>query len=461
MTGSLFFAKFATALLVLSLNVGTHAAECVVPHNENGTDDSPAILEAFTTCAEDSVITFQQKNYSAYTPMSWVNLKNVTINLQGNLLLPKNITAVQIAINETNNQPSTYATPWYYIHGEEVTFKGSNQSQWGAFHGFGQQWWDIENQTLRPQLATFNVTNGTLSGLKVIKPVAWGWNIPGKNVLVENHYVDAKPNNGTRNSTISFPFNTDGFNLSGQNITIDGYWGENGDDCVSVVSGARDITALNGYCGFSSHGLSIGSLGKNGANSTVANVLFNNWTMDGAVYGSRFKSWTGGNGWAENVTWSNIHLINVSTAIFITQNYFDQEVGKPTGAGANATKVVNFHYENFTGSLNGNWTDGTCSIILDLYNDTATNLTFTNISVSQHNGSNPNVLCDASALAPGEQSTLGFNCTDGPFKVTSVNSSSSTGGKSGSSGALSVRNDAVHVISIIVAPVMIAMLSMF
>jgi hypothetical protein len=90
-------------------------------------------------------------------------------------------------------------------------------------------------------------------------------------------------------NTQSFPFNTDGFNLSGQNITIDGYWGENGDDCVSVVSGASDITAVNGYCGFSSHGLSIGSLGKNGAVSTVSNVVFNNWTMNGTVYGARFK----------------------------------------------------------------------------------------------------------------------------------------------------------------------------
>jgi hypothetical protein len=53
-------------------------------------------------------------------------------------------------------------------------------------------------------------------------------------VRVENHYVDAKPNNSTRNSTVSFPFNTDGFNLSGQNITVDGYWGENG--CAMIHS---------------------------------------------------------------------------------------------------------------------------------------------------------------------------------------------------------------------------------
>ena len=60
-----------------------------------------------------------------------------------------------------------------------------------------------------------------------------------------------------------------------------------GDDCISVISGARNITAKNGFCGFSSHGLSIGSLGHYGANDTVANVLFHNWTMSGAVYGAR------------------------------------------------------------------------------------------------------------------------------------------------------------------------------
>jgi hypothetical protein len=136
-------------------------------------------------------------------------------------------------------------------------------------------------------LATFNVTNGLLSGLKVIQPVAWGFNLPGNNIRVENHYVHAKPTNGTRQDTWSFPFNTDGFNIAGHNVVIDGYHGWNGDDCVSVVNGARNVTAMNGYCGFSSHGLSIGSLGRNGVNATVENVRFDNWTMDGAVYGAR------------------------------------------------------------------------------------------------------------------------------------------------------------------------------
>lgn len=99
------------------------------------------------------------------------------------------------------------------------------------------------------------------------------------------------------------------------------YYGHNGDDCVSVINGADGVLAQNGYCGFSSHGLSIGSLGKNGSTQTVENVIFRNWTMDGAVYGARFKSWTGGRGYARNITWEDITLKNVSTGIFITQKY--------------------------------------------------------------------------------------------------------------------------------------------
>ncbi|KAH8823855.1 putative endopolygalacturonase [Flagelloscypha sp. PMI_526] len=419
---------------------GNHPAPrktCYIPfHPDPKVDDSPSILSTFQKCATNSEIIFARHNYSAYTPISMTGLSNVIVHIEGNLLLPKNQTEVQVKINTTLNQPSTYATPWFYFQGQDITIIGSKDKKWGAFHGFGQQWWDIGNRILRPQLATFNVTNGHLKDLKVIKPIAWGWNLPGKNIHVENHYVDAKPWNGTRDNTVSFPFNTDGFNLSGQNITVDGYWGENGDDCISVINGARDIVVKNGHCGFSSHGLSIGSLGRNGAEHTVANVLFKNWTMDGAVYGARFKSWTGGKGWAENVTWEDITLVGVSTGIFITQNYYDQDKGpRPPNPGNDSTRVTNFHYKNFRGTLGTNWTDGTCisnpcwnyvegisnndAVILDLYPGTATALNFQKINVKTHVPSETTqVLCDPATLADGEQDTLGFECQDGPFVAT-------------------------------------------
>ncbi|EAU87521.2 hypothetical protein CC1G_11193 [Coprinopsis cinerea okayama7 len=399
------------------LEAGAPPRRCIIPYSRNpNQDDSQSILRTVNRCSTNSIIEFRPANYSVYTPISLLNLRNVKILLNGNIVLPSNITKVQVEINNTLNQPALYATPWIYIQGTNVELVGSSDFKYGRFYSFGQQWWDLGIRTLRPHLATFNVTNGLLKNLKIIKPIAWGWSIPGQNIRIENHFVDAKPENATRDDTVSFPFNTDGFNLSGKNITIDGYYGHNGDDCVSVINGARDIVAKNGYCGFSSHGLSIGSLGRDGAEHTVKNVLFKNWTMDGAVYGARFKSWTGGRGYGENIAWEDITLVNVSTGIFITQNYYDQDKGpRPPNPGNTSTKVINISFRNFKGSLGTNWT-----VILDLYPDTATNVTLENIDIHPFNqpGEVANVMCDPTALSAREQSRLGFKCTNGPFEAT-------------------------------------------
>ncbi|CAG7850819.1 Probable exopolygalacturonase C; AltName: Full=Galacturan 1,4-alpha-galacturonidase C; AltName: Full=Poly(1,4-alpha-D-galacturonide)galacturonohydrolase C; Flags: Precursor [Serendipita indica DSM 11827] len=416
-----------------------YSKTCVVPHKD-GQDDSPEIVKVFQQCNKNAQIVFKEGvDYNMWSPMSWVNLSGVTISLNGNLHLPNNITAVQQKVATNPNPPSNYAIPWIYIQGSNVYLKGSSSKKGGAFHGYGQQWWDIGNRTLRPQLATFNVTKGWISKIKVIKPVAWGFNIPGVNITITDHFVDAAPGNSTRDSTISFPFNTDGFNMAGQNIVLDGYYGHNGDDCVSVVNGARNILAKNGYCGFSSHGLSIGSLGRNGANHTVKNVLFKDWTMEGAVYGARFKSWTGGRGLAENVTWQNIKVVNVSTPIFVTQNYYDQDKGpRPNNTEGTSTHLNNILFDNFSGTIGPNPTDGTCisnpcwnyvqgadgtqAIIFDLFNNTALNLQATRVKTKPIKGSysDTTVICDPSTLAPGEQNTLGFQCQRGPFVTTPI-----------------------------------------
>ncbi|KAF7345078.1 Glycoside hydrolase family 28 protein [Mycena venus] len=438
---------------------------CTVQHNHNGTDDSAHILKAFKDCATDSVITFLPANYSAYTPITLAGLNNVIIHLNGNLLLPNNITKVQQEINVTTNQPSTYATPWFYFHGSNVQLIGSADFEWGRFYGFGNHWWDLGNRTLRPQLATFNVTNGLMRNLKVIKPVAWGWNLPGTNLRVENHYVDAAPDNGTRWNTVSFPFNT--------RFTVPNFMQ------VSTSPGKTSPWTGTGFL------LPIGVQhthlfqilrpqwrrlhlcdqwsAKRLRDQRLLRILFS-WP-EYRVFGKRrlfpdcarssvqkldygrsslrregnFKSWTGGAGFADNVTWEDITLVNVSTAIFLTQNYFDQSLGPPPNITSNSsTHISNFKYNNFKGGLNANWTDGTCitpvcwnfvqggdatqSIIFDLYPGTAINISVGKIDVHpfEKPANETTVICDPATLAPGEQSTLGFNCTRGPYVPTPI-----------------------------------------
>ncbi|CAG8651226.1 7968_t:CDS:2 [Acaulospora colombiana] len=406
------------------VKVPTNLRKCEVPHASDSADDSAAIVQVFQQCNRNSEIVFKKGvKYNAWNPMNWGNLSSVVITLDGSIHLPNNITDIQSKVTTNPNPPSGGSGDSYDV---------------GAFHGYGQQWWNVNIRTKRPQLATFNVTNGSIAKIKVIKPVAWGFNIPGTNITIKDHFVDAAPTNGTRDLTPSFPFNTDGFNMGGKNISLDGYYGHNGDDCVSIVNGAKGVVAKNGFCGFSSHGLSIGSLGRNGSNHQVSNVLFQDWTMDEAVYGARFKSWTGGNGLAENITWRNIHVNNVSTPIFVTQNYYDQDFGRPNNTANTSTHVNNMLFENFWGTIGPNPTDGTCisnpcwnyvagangtqAIIFDLYNGTATNLHAHNIQTKPigKQYKDTTVICDPATLAPGEQDGLGFLCQNGPFKATSI-----------------------------------------
>ncbi|KAK7029855.1 glycoside hydrolase family 28 protein [Favolaschia claudopus] len=412
---------------------------CTVKHNHDGSDDSANILHAFTACATDSVITFSPANYSAYTPITLARLNNVVIHLNGNLLLPNNIEEVQRKINVSTNQPSTYATPWFYFHGSNVQLIGSAEFEWGRFYGFGNHWWDLGVRTLRPQLATFNITNGLMRNLKVIKPVAWGWNLPGTDLRVENHFVDAKPDNGTRWNTVVSRFasisrDTTSLSMGTEclfpentyaSLIMHRYYGHNGDDCISIINGAQ-----NYWVSWKQRVI---------PNCTGRRVQ----KLDHGRSGLWSESnWTGGAGFADNVTWEDIKLVNVSTAIFLTQKISNipfQSLGPPPNVTSNSsTHISNFKYKNFHGGLNANWTcitpvcwnfveggDATQSIIFDLYPGTALNISVGRIKV--HPFEKPytetTVICDPETLVPGEQATLGFNCTRGAYVRTPIGSS--------------------------------------
>lgn len=66
--------------LVFTLLPKAFSAECTVPHSVTE-DDSPAILKAFTDCQVDSVITFSNANYSAFTPVSLTGLSGTNFPL--------------------------------------------------------------------------------------------------------------------------------------------------------------------------------------------------------------------------------------------------------------------------------------------------------------------------------------------------------------------------------------------
>jgi hypothetical protein len=74
--------------------------------------------------------------------------------------------------------------------------------------------------------------------------------------------------------------------------------------------------------------------------------------MDDCLYGARFKSWTGGNGLARNITWKNVAFTKVPFPIYVTQNYWDQNLGPaPNSSVTNNTRIEDMSFINFAGQV--------------------------------------------------------------------------------------------------------------
>lgn len=127
--------------------------------------------------------------------------------------------------------------------------------------------------------------------------------------------------------------NTDGIDPSNsRNVLITRCLIDNGDDNVSFKSRqdknkqntlptenvyVTDCTFLHG------HGVSVGSRVWSG----IRNIVVDNCTFDGGDNAIRIKSARGRGGLMEDITYSNIKMKNVRTALTINMYYFDRSEG--------------------------------------------------------------------------------------------------------------------------------------
>ncbi|ERN04813.1 hypothetical protein AMTR_s00146p00011810, partial [Amborella trichopoda] len=63
-----------------------------------------------------------------------------------------------------------------------------------------------------------------------------------------------------------------------------------GDDCISIGDGTYDVNASKITCG-PGHGISIGSLGKDGTRSTAEMIHVKDSFFIGTKNGARIKTW--------------------------------------------------------------------------------------------------------------------------------------------------------------------------
>lgn len=344
----------SSSLATATAAVSEPRPTCLVAHIDD-TDDTPFVQRALKQCGNDSVIVFQEGvTYNIWTPAWFENLSNVEIRFLGNLTMPTNMIYIQEVVGETSNsQYASLSGYWFVISGERVHIQGNPKDEWGWVECHGQQWWNgmSPNYTVpnRPHFLYFTAKDSTMDSFKVSQPIAWGIGIhDSENIHVTNTKVIA-----VSDDPWTLPFNTDGFDVNGNNITIENSVVYGGDDCVAMQNGLTNFVFRNAYC-VGSHGVSIGSLGQNQSRyDNVQNVTVENVYLKDSLYGARFKAWKSSQGLVQNVTFRNIIAENCTIPIFVTQSYYDQQAAKQREDTNSSITLKDFKFEQFTGSVDG------------------------------------------------------------------------------------------------------------
>ncbi|KAH1488511.1 hypothetical protein LV164_002773 [Aspergillus fumigatus] len=411
--------------------IQARSRKCVIPSSyasSHGTaDDSPAVASAFAQCAENSVIVFQEGvDYNIFHPIKATNLSNVEIRVLGNLHLPQDITAVQ---NIVKSGQST----WFTFQGPRVDWTGADDIKNGWINSYGQAWWDANPANSssfpnRPHLMSYKTSQASIKNFRSRKPIAWNVKLQGDDITVSHAIVDAT-------STGGFPFNTDGFDVEGTNISITDSVMFNGDDAIAVNTPSHNIVFARNTIGYQSHGMSIGSLGKDPTDfANITNLRFEDVTVIDALYAARFKSWSGGKGLVKNVVWKNIRTFNVTFPIFVTQSYSDQSASRSgTIDPSSSVMMEDFTWSDFSGTINTYHPgDGSCVTDPCWYNVGLPNLKHTEAIVLECNTESscknfrtegirlhpqskdsPSVICMKATAELNPK--LGFECKNGTF----------------------------------------------
>lgn len=123
---------------------------------------------------------------------------------------------------------------------------------------------------------------------------------------------------GTTASRISWDTpNTDGIEpMWSSDVHIRDCWIQNGDDCITVKSGSRNIYVENVRCEHS-HGITIGSVWYD----DVVNVTYKNISLFNTAHGPRIKGRRQGNATVRDITFEDITLHDVGSGIQIDMTY--------------------------------------------------------------------------------------------------------------------------------------------
>ncbi|CAI9118830.1 OLC1v1020457C1 [Oldenlandia corymbosa var. corymbosa] len=208
----------------------------------------------------------------------------------------------------------------------------------GSIHGQGQKWWEKKGKKKPAAMQIEDSKNVNVANLNFKDNPRMHFILKQLQSVYVNNVTIVAPEKSP---------NTDGIHVTGStNVTIENCNIGTGDDCISIVDGSSYVRGSNISCG-PGHGVSIGSLGKNGADDRVEHVEMRDIVFTNTQNGARIKTWQGGRGYAKHIKFERVQSNGAKNPIIIDQFYCDHT--KCTDHES-AVQIEDVTFRKFTGT---------------------------------------------------------------------------------------------------------------
>ncbi|KAJ7064074.1 glycoside hydrolase [Mycena amicta] len=212
-----------------------------------------------------------------------------------------------------------WAGPLMVITGNDITFNGNGHE----LDGQGALYWDglggNGGVTKPAPLLRINM-GGSFTNLKIVNAPARTVAIGGSSLTVSAINIDNSAGSAPNSKSNGAPAgaNTDGFDISANNVVVSGSTVANQDDCLAINRGTS-ITFSGNTCS-GGHGISVGSISSS---VVVSNIQITGNTVTNSVNGLRIKTDATATGsTVTDVVYTNNKLSGITQfGVIIDQSY--------------------------------------------------------------------------------------------------------------------------------------------
>ncbi|CAE6495114.1 unnamed protein product [Rhizoctonia solani] len=290
-------------------------------------------LSSVTAAESCSTITIEAFTVPAREKLVINAVDKAVINMKGNVVFTAD---------------TTFKTtgPLFTLSGTGITFNGNGFT----IDGQGAKYWDGQGiASTAPQAKPHPMIklscSGTVENIKVLNSPAQVFSMGNDaSLIVSNINIDNSAGNAANSLSGGKPaaHNTDGFDVSTNDVTIQDSTIINQDDCIAINKGSN-IIFQNNHC-TGGHGISIGSVASG---STVSGIQITNNTVTNNVQALRIKTDTDAtSGSVSGVTYTDNTATGCTDYGVIVDQSYPSTLGKNTGAGVKISGIT------FTGTNN-------------------------------------------------------------------------------------------------------------